>query len=168
MIATGLKFAHIATIAIWASGLICMPFLFRQRPDLAEDRDLHRMHAMVRFFYVVILSPAAFVAIGTGTALIFVQQTFDVWFSIKLFFVGLLVAIHILTGLVILRLFEEAEHYPTWRYVAVTTVTTLVATAIIAVVSAKPEIDALGFAGDLFVPGGLGERLEPLIRLVIP
>jgi uncharacterized membrane protein len=136
------------------------------------EHDLHRLHAMTRFFYVVILSPAAFVAIGSGTVLIFLQQTFVPWFTVKLLFVGVFVLIHLLTGLVILKLFDEAGHYPNWRYVAVTIITTAVASVIIIVVSGKPDINIRDFQTDFFQPGRLGEMLapviEPLIRLVTP
>ncbi|WP_246472833.1 CopD family protein [Pelagibacterium limicola] len=172
MLSAGLKFIHVATIAIWAAGLICLPFVYRQRSEVGVDHDLHRLHAMTRFFYVVILSPAAFVAIGSGTVLIFDQQTFVPWFTVKLFFVGVLVLVHVLTGLVILKLFEEAGHYPNWRYVAVTSFTAAVVTAILVVVSGKPEIDIRDFQTDFFQPGYLGEMLapvlEPFIRLVRP
>lgn len=164
MLATGLKFIHIAMIAIWASGLICLPFIYRQRSEVGVEHDLHRLHAMTRFFYVVILSPAAFIAIGSGTALIFVQQTFEGWFSIKLIFVGVLVVIHLLTGLVILKLFEEAGHYPNWRYIAVTIITTAIVSAILIVVSGKPRIEIAEFGGDFFQPGELGNMLWPMIE----
>lgn len=168
MLASGLKFIHIAMIAIWAAGLICLPFLYRQRSEVGVETDLHRLHAMTRFFYIVILSPAAFVAIGSGTALIFVQQTFEGWFSLKLLFVGALVVIHLLTGLLILKLFEEAGHYPNWRYVAVTAITTAVVTAILIVVSAKPQLDIADLGGEFFEPGWLGQALWPAIEPFIP
>lgn len=172
MLAAGLKFIHIAAIAIWAAGLICLPFIYRQRSEVGVEHDLHRLHAMTRFFYIAILSPAAFIAIGSGTALIFAQQTFVPWFTLKLVFVGFLVLIHLLTGIVILKLFEEAGHYPNWRYVMVTAITTAVATAIIVIVSGKPEIDMRDFQTEFFAPGRLGEMLEPVfepfIRLVRP
>lgn len=163
-----MKFVHIAAIAIWSAGLISMPFLYRQRPGMETDHHLHRMHAMVRFFYVAILSPAAFVAIGSGTALIFLQQTFTAWFSLKLVFVGLLVTVHILSGLVILKLFKEAGHYPAWRYVLVTSATALIVTIILVIVSAKPAIDAGSIMADLFAPGRLGELAAPFIPRVRP
>jgi protoporphyrinogen IX oxidase len=163
MMVTLFKFIHIAAISIWAGGLVCMPFLYVQRSSVGEDQHLHRMHAMTRFFYVVILSPSAFVAVGSGIALIFLQQTFDAWFSLKLFFVGLLVMVHIVSGLVIIKLFDEAGTYPRWRYVAVTMLTTLVITAILVVVSGKPVIDPGDLYPDFFAPGHLGELLAPFI-----
>ena len=100
------------------------------------------LHRFVRVCYVVIVSPAAFVAVGTGTALIFVSGTFVPWFTAKLFFVGLLVGVHVLTGLVIVRLFDEGEVYPVWRFLAVTGFTVLV--------NARHPLFRSGQAGDGF------------------
>jgi protoporphyrinogen IX oxidase len=68
---TFLKFIHLAAIAIWSGGLIALPFLFRQRAGIAPGLELDRLHRMVRFVYVEMTSPAAFIAIGSGTVLIF-------------------------------------------------------------------------------------------------
>src|SRR5690606_23695297 len=106
----------------WSAGLICLPFLYLQRRRLAGDA-LHRLHNFTRFFYVALVSPAAFVAIASGTALVFVQATYAPWFSVKLALVAVLVAIHATSGLVILRLFEPDRFYPFWRFAGVTTLT---------------------------------------------
>jgi protoporphyrinogen IX oxidase len=150
-----LKFIHVTTIAIWCAGLICLPGLYVQRAHLPNRDALHRLQGFVRFSYVVLISPAAFVAIATGTALIFVAETFEAWFTAKLFFVGLLVGIHVLTGLVIVRLFEEGEIYPAWRFVAVTVLTVLVTLAILFFVLGKPAIDLDILPADLHQPGAL-------------
>jgi protoporphyrinogen IX oxidase len=152
-----LKLLHIAAISIWSAGLVCLPALYVQRATV-EGPDLHRMQSMVRYLYVAILSPAAFVAIGSGTALIFVQQSFAPWFSVKLVFVGALTSIHILTGLVIIRLFEKGSVYPAWRFGAVTAATVLVVALILVIVLAKPDIPDL-------VPAAMREpgALKPLI-----
>nr|WP_116811375.1 CopD family protein [Steroidobacter cummioxidans] len=159
MTATLLKFLHIAAISVWAAGLICFPFLNRQRNDAGTMTDLHRLHSMARFFYVVVLSPAAFVAIGSGIVLIFKQQTFTEWFSIKLLLVGLLAVIHLLTGRVLLRLFDKAATVTPWHYPAVTAATIAIVTAIVIVVLVKPHFEWRAADG-LFKPGGLGEAYE--------
>ena len=79
-----LKLLHLAAIAVWSAGLICLPALYVQRAHVADKDSKHRLQAMVRFLYVAILSPAAFVAVGSGTALIFVRQSFEPWFTLKL------------------------------------------------------------------------------------
>ena len=60
---------------------------------------------MTRFVYVGMASPAAFVAIGSGTALIFLQATFQEWFSLKMVLVGAMAMLHVVAGLVLVRLF---------------------------------------------------------------
>lgn len=148
------KGLHLATIAIWAAGLICLPGLYVQRAHVRNAQSLHRLQAMVRFLYVAVISPAAFVAVGSGIALIFLRETFEAWFSLKLAFVGAMVTIHILTGLVIIRLFEEGNVYPVWRFAAVTAVTVLVVTVILVVVLAKPQLPHL-LPDAMFEPGAL-------------
>ena len=140
-----LKFVHLAAISIWCAGLICLPGLYAQRHTVESDDALYRLQGLVRFAYVTLISPAAFVAIGSGIGLVFVQSTFVEWFSLKMALVGVLAVIHILTGLVIIRLFEKGEMYPAWRFVAVT----------IAVVLAKPPLDFDWVPADWVRPGAL-------------
>lgn len=160
MTATLLKLVHIGAIAVWAAGLICIPFLNRQRNAVASRTQLHRLHSMVRFFYVVIVSPAAFIAIASGTALIFAQATFTLWFSLKLVLVGALVGLHLRTGHVLLRLFEPHVRWPMWRHTAMTLSTIVVATSIVTVVLTKPHLDASALGTEMFTPG----RLKDLFR----
>ena len=87
-VTTFLKFVHLGAIALWSGGLIALPFLFWQRRALEPGLDLDRLHRVTRFVYVELTSPAAFVAIGSGTALIFLQATFAEWFSLKMVLVG--------------------------------------------------------------------------------
>ncbi len=158
-----LKFIHMAAISIWCAGLICLPGLYAQRHRVENDEALYRLQGLVRFAYVSLISPAAFVAIGSGIGLIFLQATFVEWFSVKMAFVGVLVVIHILTGLVIIRLFEDGERYPAWRFVAVTIVTTLVTLAILIVVLAKPPLHWDWLPMDLTRPGALRDIVGEFI-----
>jgi putative membrane protein len=156
------KFVHITAIALWSVGLLCLPFLYLQRRKLA-DEELYRLHNFTRFLYIRFVSPGAFIAIAFGIALIFMQQTFEPWFSVKLALVGLLVIIHVMNGLMILRLFEPGQSYPHWRFLAVTGLTTVVLAGILAVVLGRPEWSAAGWMDELFVPGALGQMLPDFI-----
>lgn len=150
-----LKMLHLAAIAVWSAGLVGLPGLHVRRTHVDSEDEKHRLQAMVRFLYVGIISPAAFVAVGSGTALIFVRQAFEPWLSLKLVLVGALVTIHILTGLLIIRLFEAGNVYPVWRFIAVTAATLAVTVAILFVVLAKPEVPDL-LPAALSEPGTLG------------
>lgn len=156
------KFVHVIAIALWSSGLIALPFLYIQRRRLIGDA-LHRLHNFTRFFYVNLVSPAAFVAVGSGIVLIFLQATFEAWFSMKLALVACMVIIHVTSGALILRLFEPDNAYPIWRFVVVTTLTISVIGAILFVVLGKPHWITPGFVATLLAPGALGEMLPPVI-----
>lgn len=157
-----MKFVHIAAISVWSASLICLPGLYVQRAHVANEASLHRLQGLVRFLYVGITSPAAFVGIASGTALIFMRETYQPWFAAKLFFVGVLATIHVLTGLVIIRLFDEGEIYPVWRFVAVTLLTLLTVSVILSLVLAKPELPSL-LPVALGEPGALRRLLADLI-----
>lgn len=157
------KFIHIAAIAVWCAGLIALPSLYVQRSHAASEGVLFRLQALVRFAYVTLISPAAFVAVGSGIVLIFLRQTYAPWFHVKLAFVTLLVIIHVLSGLVIIRLFDEGQSYPVWRFVAVTAMTVASATAIITVVLLKPDFGADFLPEALSEPGALREIVASII-----
>jgi protoporphyrinogen IX oxidase len=148
------KFAHIAAIAIWAAGVVSLPGLYVQRAHVEDRAALLQLQRIVRFAYIAVISPAAFLAVLTGTALIFMRQTFEPWFSVKLALVGVLAVFHVLTGLVVIRLFREGEIYPVWRFVTATVFSGGIVLAIFFVVLAKPAID-LAFLDVLAEPGGL-------------
>ncbi|OAE48970.1 CopD family protein [Agrobacterium tumefaciens] len=161
------KFLHFLAISIWVAGLVSLPSLYVQRAHVQTAEDPFRLQKIVRFSYVKVLSPAAFIAVASGTTLIFLQSTYLSWFSAKLVLVALLVLLHVLTGLVIIRLFNEGEVYPAWRFVVVTAVSSILAIGIVYLALAKPEIPAL-LPGWFHEPGALKRILDPLIPWEIP
>jgi uncharacterized membrane protein len=162
MIPVLVKFLHIIGIAAWSAGLICLPFLYLQRYRLSGDA-LHRLHNFTRFFYVALVSPAAFAAVGSGIALIFMQSTFEAWFSVKLALVATMVIIHVTSGALILRLFEPGQNYPLWRFVGVSALTVTVIGLILFVVLGKPQWATPGAVEPLLTPGALGTMLGEII-----
>ncbi len=156
MIVIWLKFIHVIGIALWSAGLIGLPLLYRQRGGLSGN-DLFRLHAFTRTFYVGLVSPAAFVAVGSGTALILLQGTYENWFSAKLVGVAAMTGIHIFSGLMILRLFEPEQSYPAWRMALAVTLTIIAISSILALVLAKPEIEWPRVLDDFFAPGALSD-----------
>ncbi|KQW27193.1 hypothetical protein ASE36_19795 [Rhizobium sp. Root274] len=156
-----LKFLHIAAISIWTAGLISLPSLYVQRAHVTSDESLYRMQRMVRFAYVAIISPAAFIAVSSGVALSFLREVFAPWFSWKLAFVALLAMFHVFSGLVIIRLFREGEIYPPWRFVMATASCCAVVTAILFLVLAKEAPD-FTLPRVLSEPGGLKRLLDPI------
>lgn len=152
---TALKFIHLAAIAIWSGGLLALPFLFWQRRAREAGPDLDRLHRIVRLVYVELTSPAAFIAIASGTALIFLQATFEEWFSIKMVLVGIMAMLHVVAGLVVHQLFSPKGRFGRFSFVALSGTYAVLIVAIVWVVLAKPQIDSNQFATHLFEPGGL-------------
>jgi protoporphyrinogen IX oxidase len=155
-VTTFLKFVHLGAIALWSGGLIALPFLFWQRRTLEAGLDLDRLHRVTRLVYVELTSPAAFVAIGSGTALIFVQATFAEWFSLKMVLVGIMSMLHVVAGLVLMQLFLPEGKFSWLSYVTLMSAYVVVIAAILWIVLAKPHFDSNQIAVHLFEPGGLG------------
>ncbi|UYN99048.1 MAG: CopD family protein [Devosia sp.] len=156
------KIVHIAGIALWSAGLLALPILYAQRRGL-EGAPLHRLHAFTRMLYVALVSPAAFIAIGSGTALIIAMGTYENWFSAKLVGVSVMTGLHIFSGLVILRLFEPGRSYPAWRLGLVMPLTIFTIAAILVLVLGKPRMEWPQPLADLFAPGALSQLIGPLI-----
>ena len=168
---TFLKFVHLAAIAIWSGGLIALPFLFWQRRALEAGPDLDRLHRIVRLVYVELTSPAAFIAIASGTALIFLQATFEEWFTIKMVLVGLMAMLHVVAGLVMHQLFSPSGRFGRFSFLTLASTYLVLVTAIVWVALAKPVIDSNQFAAHLFEPGGLKQWVRQSLgdtRMPIP
>jgi uncharacterized membrane protein len=155
-VTTFLKFVHLGAIALWSGGLIALPFLFWQRRMFGPGLDLDRLHRVTRMVYVELASPAAFVAIGSGTALIFLQATFAEWFSLKMVLVGIMAMLHVVAGLILMQLFLPKGKFTKLSYVSLMSAYIVLIGAILWMVLAKPHIDSNQIAAHLFEPGGLG------------
>jgi protoporphyrinogen IX oxidase len=158
---TVLKFLHISAIAVWTAGLISLPGLYVQRAHIKNNENLYRLQRSVRFAYVGLISPAAFVAVSSGIGLSFLSDVFAPWFSWKLAFVSMLAIFHVFSGLVIIRLFRVGEVYPPWRFILATASCGAIVVAILVLVLGKqaPRIDLPEVFRE---PGGLKRLVEPI------
>lgn len=163
-----LKLLHVVALAVWSGGILMMPILLGQRQRAGEGPALHRLHLFTRFAYISVISPAAFVAIGSGTALILVRDLYVPWFALKLLFVGLLVFLHVWIGLLVLSVFDEGERFAGWRVYASVGTLSGVMTAIFWVVLAKPDIRLDVLPDFLFQPGGLRSFAADIIPGLTP
>lgn len=170
-----LKAVHILFLGVWVGGLLLFPALLAQRRGQTPGPALHRMHRRARFLYTAVLSPAAMVAIASGTALIFLREVYVPWLAAKLVLVAGLAMIHVFTARAIVEMFkEDAEPR---RSVGILTFlgTAGLAAGTLVLVLGKPDL-APGLAqleggpggGGLFSPGGLGARLGWLVPPLAP
>ena len=96
-----LKGIHIATMLVWCAGLFYLPSLFAAHARAADEQGFHRLRAMTQFSYIAVASPAAILAVISGSALIYLTGQHGGWLALKLTVVGLMVAFHVYCGRVL-------------------------------------------------------------------
>ena len=133
---------HITALLFWAAGLLYLPLLLAASgAGHAELIRLPRRHdSVARFVFTHIVTPAALLAIITGTVVFLAGRTVEFWLIAKLSVVTLLVICHVATGLLVLRA-ENEEAQPLQRgYWMLAGVLCLLMAAIVWIVLAKPPV----------------------------
>ena len=138
-----LKLFHFAALICWCGALLYLPALI-----VAANRvdSPHRVdHAwMARQLFIAFATPAALVAIGTGTALFLVDGIVAAWLVVKLTMVAGMSVCHAACGALILRVERhlELDHPPagSWRAVATGLLSTAFIGATLWLVLAKPGL----------------------------
>jgi protoporphyrinogen IX oxidase len=126
---TWLKTIHIAALLIWCAGLFYLPVLFASHPRVRDDSHFWRMRIITRFTYVAVTSPAAVIAIGTGTALIFLSPAVGAWLILKLNAIVMMTFYHLYCGWAISRLYRErVVRYPGWHIAGMVVPATMIPT----------------------------------------
>lgn len=147
-----LKAAHIAALLIWCAGLLALPSLLVQHGRAATQAEFGELRRFVRRLYVLVLTPAAVLAVAFGTGLIFARGVFVGWLFLKLGFVGLLVGLHAWEGRLLLEL-ADADPPVGWRAGLGMTGTGLaLILVILALVLGKPGLDPAALPGWLLEP----------------
>lgn len=103
-----LKGAHIAALAVWCACLFYLPALLAEVVRAKGSIALRRSHIMARVTYVAIASPAAVIAIITGTILAFAAGAGGLWLVAKLTVVAAMVFFHLHCG----RLVSALDRVP--------------------------------------------------------
>jgi uncharacterized membrane protein len=158
-----LKALHIAGLLVWCAGLLYLPGLLIAHRELGEGEDFVRIRNASRFNYNAVVSPAAFLAVGAGTALLFASPgVLQGWMFLKLAFVGLLVMAHVQYGFVLARLSEPGARPPWLRLILVWAGVLGATGAILWLVLEKPVIDDTLLPDWLLRPGGLQSLFKAL------
>ncbi|MFN3819447.1 CopD family protein [Blastomonas sp.] len=132
------KALHIATIALWAGGLVMLPLLFRKyRPQLS-DAAYTRFRRLTHYSYIRLLTPAAVTAVGTGIVLIMLRGIYEPWLFAKLALVSLLAVLHAYIGHMIVTTAETRGMARLTNPFLVLVPLLIVMTGILVLVLAKP------------------------------
>lgn len=152
-----IKALHLGFLAIWMAGLLALPRLLARHDDDLVRGEYVVVRRATHFGYAWAITPAAVLAIFTGSLLIFLREVFTVWLFAKLVGVAGLVAVHAWVGHKIVALAEsEGEHEPPGALVP-TVITLVLVLCILTLVLAKPELEELSIPSWLETP--LGRQL---------
>lgn len=136
---------HIIALITWCASLLYLPALIAglhtQQIRIAEPNN--KYGSVARFVFTHIATPAALVAIISGTAVFLFNRTIEVWLIAKLTLVTGLVIGHALAGLLLLHT-QDRNTKPVrcWCWVLSGALCVLMV-AIIWVVLAKPMAEVL-------------------------
>jgi protoporphyrinogen IX oxidase len=131
---------HIMALLFWAVGLLYLPLLLAASgAGHAELTRLPSRHdSVARFVFTHIATPAALLAIITGTLVFLAGRTVSFWLIAKLSVVTLLVICHVVAGLLVLRAEDETAQPLRRGYWILAGVLCLLMTTILWIVLAKP------------------------------
>lgn len=148
-----LKAAHIAALCVWCAGLVFLPMLFLGRAERPELPVLKRLWRFTWFGYRAVISPAAVLAIATGTGLIFANNVFVPWLFLKLLAVGGMVLLHMSYGHVLEKLADRDRCFPRLGSFGLVVAAHLLIVAVLLLVLGKPGVDAEIFPEWMRRPG---------------
>lgn len=99
-----LKLLHFAALLCWCGALLYLPALIAAGTRRGEAL-FYRDHAhLTRMVFTHIATPAALLAIGSGTALLLRDSIYAPWLILKLTSVAGMVLCHALCGVLVLRI----------------------------------------------------------------
>ena len=153
-----LKALHLAMLLLWCAGLFALPLMLARHDPAVGQSDYTRMRQATHFAYTLCVTPAAVIAIASGTLLIFLREVFVTWMFAKLLAVALLVGFHVWVGYAVVAVAETRGVPKTpKRLVGATVVLVALIVVILTLVLAKPEL------GEIPMPAWLTEpRGQPL------
>lgn len=134
-----LKFAHLSALLAWCAALFALPVLLALYPQTHSGVDRRQLRAGTRFTYIAIASPAAVLAVISGTSLIHLTQSYGGWMLAKLTLVTGMVFFHAICGKLMLRQHEARQrggrHWQPWLAL----VPALLVPAVLWLVLAQPK-----------------------------
>ncbi|OEC36430.1 Uncharacterized membrane protein [Pseudomonas cuatrocienegasensis] len=109
-----LKLLHFAALLCWCGALLYLPALIAAGTRRGEAL-FYRDHAhLTRMVFTHIATPAALLAIGSGTALLLRDSIYAPWLILKLTSVAGMVLCHALCGVLVLRIESHPSRSVSW------------------------------------------------------
>ena len=133
-----LKLLHFTALLCWCGALLYLPALIAAGTR-RSDSLFYRDHAhLTRAVFTLVATPAALIAIGSGTALLLRDAIFEGWLILKLTTVAGMVLCHAWCGVLILRVERSPEKSIDLRCALIGVVSLLLIAGTLWLVLAKP------------------------------
>lgn len=133
-----LKLLHLAGLICWCGTLLYLPALIAAGTR-RSDTLFYRDHAhLTRAVFTLVGTPAALIAIGSGTAIFLRDELVTAWLIAKLSAVAGLVLCHALCGVLVLRIERDPECSVRLQSILIGVAIVLLMTATLWLVLAKP------------------------------
>lgn len=130
---------HISALLCWCGTLLYLPALIARASVPPSDLAEMQHPRLIRHLFTLAATPAALIAIGSGTLLFVVEGILEVWLIAKLTLVIGLVAGHVLTGWMVLRHERTPGSAAAYSLMLGVTMVAIIA-AILWLVLAKPAL----------------------------
>lgn len=136
---------HIVTLIFWCAALLYLPPLIAgvHSRSTAISEPAHRYGSVARFVFTTIATPAALIAITSGTLVFLLNRTVEVWLIGKLTLVTGLAVTHTFAGILLLQTQVRSDK-PIARWCRIlSAVTWFLMIGILVIVLAKPAAEIL-------------------------
>ena len=147
-----LKALHITALSLWCAALIALPLMLALHDPAIAQADYTRVRRSTHLTFTLLMTPAAVIAVISGTWLIFLREVFVPWLFLKLVFVGAMVAFHAWLGNILVRVAETSGTHRPPNPLPLTFVVMVPILAVIGLVTAKPDFGQVRFPGWLTTP----------------
>ncbi|MEX0732814.1 MAG: CopD family protein [Aquisalimonadaceae bacterium] len=132
------KVLHIITLLTWTAGLFYLPGLFIAHSRQMPQDEFVTLRRMTRLVYVSIASPAAVLAVISGTVLVFLLDELGGWLPLKLTGVALMMLYHIYCGYLLTELRSAPHAHEAYLYIALELIPATLVAIVLWLVLAKP------------------------------
>jgi len=135
-----LKALHFVSLLIWCASLLYLPGLFFMHAQASSRSRYHRVRIMTRFTFAALASPAAILAVLSGTTLVFLRMAQGEWLMWKLLLVTLMVFFHLYCGGQVSRLAGRSAVSSRWGLALQLAAPAALMTAVFWLALAKPGL----------------------------
>lgn len=133
-----IKLVHISAIMVWSAGLLYLPGLFAEHVRAAGQEDFQRVRYMTRLVFVGVASPAAVIAVVSGTILIPFVASLGGWLILKLILVSGMVLLHVYYGRLMGLLFTRPRLRGPWSHLLLICPAVMLILGVVYLVTGKP------------------------------